>query len=505
MKRSLARPRMWREVVGSTGRARQHPDVQPLRRRTPGVWKLVALGLPAMLVVGACSPGGRVPASASPTSTMAPSPASSGSESGPVGSSMIPQPSMEALNQRTRRRLAPESRRIDLVAPTFSDPTRITNPLFPIGELTSALLLGRLHGRPWRAETTLLPDTKTIAWNGQQIETLQSQFVAYLDGRIFEIAVDLYAQADDGSVWYFGEDAFTYGDGRVVDTEGTWVAGVDGPPAMIMPGDPKIGDVYRTENIPGLVFEQVTVQAVGVTVDGPTGPVAGAMVAQELHMDEVRLEDKFFAPGYGEFFSGGGRTFEATALAIPADALSEPVPAELEALSTGALDIADAAGSSDWSAASAAVDSTTTAWQRFEAGGTPPLLATQMTDALETVAGAVSRRGGSATVQAALDVGRAALDLQLRYRPPVEVNLARFDLWTRQLEADAASGDLGSAVGDVATLGWIRDRIALDPSEARSVDDALRFLGAAVEAGELRAAAAAAARLRGTVAGLASA
>jgi hypothetical protein len=416
---------------------------------------------------------------------------------------MIPQPSIKALNRRTLRRLAPESQRIDLVAPAFSDPTTITNPLFPIGELQSALLLGKLHGRPWRAETTLLPDTKTIAWDGQRIETLQSQFVAYLDGRIFEIAVDLYAQADDGSVWYFGEDAFTYGNGRVVDTEGTWVAGVDGPPAMIMPGDPKVGDVYRTENIPGLVFEQVTVKAVGVTVDGPTGPVAGAMVAQELHMDEVRLEDKYFAPGYGEFFSGGGRTFEATALAVPTDSLSKPVPAELETLSAGALDVADAARSSDWGAASAADDTMTAAWSAFQAGGAPPpLLATQMTDALERLAGAVLRRDERGASQAALDVAGASLDLQLRYRPPVEVNLDRFDLWTRRLETDAASGDQGSALGDVATVGWIRDRIALEASDGRGVDDALRVLEAAVEAGELKAAAAAAARLRGTVAEL---
>jgi hypothetical protein len=105
-------------------------------------------------------------------------------------------------------------------------------------------------------------------------------------------------------------------------------------------------------------------------------------------------------------------------------------------------------------------------------------------------------------VQAALDVGRAALDLELRYRPPAEVNLARFDLWTRQLQADVASGDRGSALGDVATLGWIRDRIALDPSDAQSVDDALRFLGAAVEAGEPRGIATATARLRRAVAGL---
>ena len=151
-------------------------------------------------------------------------------------------------------------------------------------------------------------------------EGLYTSFVAYLNGRIFEVAVDLYAQADDGSVWYFGEDAFTYKHGGVADTEGTWLAGVTGPPAMIMPGHPQVGEVYRTENIPGLVFEQVTVKKVGVTVDGPVGSISGAMVGQELHMDEVRLEDKVFAPGYGEFFSGSGPTFEANALAVPIDA-----------------------------------------------------------------------------------------------------------------------------------------------------------------------------------------
>ena len=34
--------------------------------------------------------------------------------------------------------------------------------------------------------------------------------MAYIDGRIEEVALDLYAQADDGSVWYLGEDVFDY-------------------------------------------------------------------------------------------------------------------------------------------------------------------------------------------------------------------------------------------------------------------------------------------------------
>src|SRR5919198_4738534 len=191
----------------------------------------------------------------------------------------IPQPPLAKLNARTRRRLAPASQRVDLVVPSFSSrSTAITNLLFPISELRSAILLGKLDGAPWRAETTLLPRTQTVPWHGMRVQTRLSQFVAYLRGRIFEVALDRYAQADDGSVWYFGEDAYTYERGRVSDREGTWLAGEDGPPAMIMPAHPHSGDVYRTENIPGLVFEEVTVEQVGRTVNGPFGPAPGPMI-----------------------------------------------------------------------------------------------------------------------------------------------------------------------------------------------------------------------------------
>jgi len=44
-----------------------------------------------------------------------------------------------------------------------------------------------------------------------------------VDGRIQEVAIDRYAQADDGSVWYFGEDYSAFEEGKVTDTEGTSV------------------------------------------------------------------------------------------------------------------------------------------------------------------------------------------------------------------------------------------------------------------------------------------
>jgi hypothetical protein len=40
------------------------------------------------------------------------------------------------------------------------------------------------------------------------------------------------------------------------------MAGREGPPAMIMLAHPRVGDVFRTENVPGIVFEEVTVDPI---------------------------------------------------------------------------------------------------------------------------------------------------------------------------------------------------------------------------------------------------
>jgi hypothetical protein len=145
---------------------------------------------------------------------------------------------------------APPEKRVDVTRPSFSNSTNITNPLFPISRLRSALLLGHVEGKPFRTETTLLPGTQTVHWDGRDIRVVVSQYTAYLDGRLEEVALDRYAQADDGSVWYLGEDVFDYRNGSVAFTEGTWLAGREGPAAMIMPAHPNVGDVYRTENAP---------------------------------------------------------------------------------------------------------------------------------------------------------------------------------------------------------------------------------------------------------------
>jgi hypothetical protein len=405
---------------------------------------------------------------------------------------------------------APRSDRVDLKRPTFSNPTQVDNPLFPIGDLQSAVLLGNDEGHTLRIETTLLPGTKTIEWRGKKVKTLASQFVSYLDGRIHEVALDWYAQADDGAVWYFGEDVFNFQDGVVADTDGTWLAGKDGPPGMIMPADPRLGVAYRPENIPGLVLEEVVVTAADQTVPGPRGPVPGAIVGQENHLIEGLYEDKTFAPGYGEFRSGVGGNLEALAVAVPTDARPGGVPAELETISQGANDVFEAAAAGNWDAAAATLVAMQAAWASHQTIGTvPPLLDTQMTRALDALAGdalvpAVDARNDEGAREAAIDVGMAARDLELQYRPVTEVDLARFDLWSRQLLVDSGSveADAGHIAGDVAALTRVWDRIAhtVDPSTRRAVEPQFQTLEQAAKKEDVAKAADAAGQLRETLA-----
>jgi hypothetical protein len=327
-------------------------------RRRPRGTRSIVLGVAVVSIAGAACTSSAAGSDGSPPPSVT---ASASTEPAPP----IPQPEVPG-----NLPLAPESQRVDTTMPTFSDPTNVTNPLFPVSLQESVLLLGKVDGLPFRTEVTLLPETRIVEWEGMRVEVLVSQYCAFLDGRITELAYDLYAQADDGSVWYFGEDVFDFRDGAIFVTEGSWLAGRDGPAAMIMPGDPGVGDVYRPENAPGFVFEEVTVKSVSETLDGPLGPIEGGMLSSELHRDGSR-EGKIFAPGYGEFYTAGGSDVEALALAVPTDAASEEVPAELTRMSDGALSVLDAAGSGNWKAASAATSDITAAWGTYPPGEVP--------------------------------------------------------------------------------------------------------------------------------------
>jgi hypothetical protein len=195
---------------------------------------------------------------------------------------------------------------------------------------------------------------------------------------------------------------------------------------------------------------------------------------------------------------------EGLALAVPTDAATEPLPAELTTMSSGALEVFDMAGSGDWAAASASVREMEAAWEAYQAGDVPRLIEPRMNRALQVLARAVRGRQTAEARSAAIQAVRSSFDLQLQYRPQAEVDLARMDLWAAQLLVDEAAGDADGVGADAFALDYVRDRIrqAVDARDLVRINTEMGAIQVAVVDGELGAASAAAERLRVTLADL---
>jgi hypothetical protein len=383
--------------------------------------------------------------------------------------------------------VSPDDERVDLVTPVFTKPTPITNPLHPTSLVEQTIYGGQADGKPFRTEVTLLPGTLAISWHGQTVETAIVQYVAYLDGRIHEVAIDRYAQADDASVWYFGEDVFNYEDGKVADTNGTWVANEQTPPAMIMPAEPRPGNVYRPENAPGIVFEEVRVDKVGQEMNGPSGKISGAIEVNELHMDGTR-EAKVFAPGYGEFSTGDpDGDLEAVSLAVPTDARPGPVPAEFSALSTAVTAVYDAAVAKDADRLKQADRELDRTWDAMRASGIPRQMESQMRTDLAAVKSASSEDDWVSAQSAALRITQNELDLRLLHLRVIDVDLARLQMWTRQLPVDVAAEDTALVLADVAALERVWERTRREVEPAAPLNAALQELRKEADAEDLAA------------------
>lgn len=146
--------------------------------------------------------------------------------------------------------------------------TVIDNPLFKMNEGKKIY---------FRSQTAAGLETGEILVTGATrsfmgVKTLVIRDRVFLDGKLLEDTQDYMAQNKNGDVWYFGEDVDNYRNGKIVDHEGTWHAGIDGAePGIIMKADPKPGEVYREEYYPGVAEDMAKVLSVTETVTIPLG------------------------------------------------------------------------------------------------------------------------------------------------------------------------------------------------------------------------------------------
>jgi hypothetical protein len=346
-------------------------------------------------------------------------------------------------------------------APRFTHPTEITNSFYPISLIGHTIELGQEEGKPSRLEVTLLPDTKMIAWGGQQTESRVVQFVAYTDSKLVEVAYDYFAQADDGGVYYMGEDVSNYEDGKIADKEGSWLTGKDGaPPSLIMPAHPEVGQVFNPENLPGVVYETDEILSLTEKAATPAGPTDRAMLVKETLMDNS-IEHKVYAADFGIVEERADDEQINLVLSIRTDAKPGVVPEPLNTLEAQAEDIIDSLPGGDWRKVTADVATTDTAWQAYQTqvknDRVPQPFQEALIAALDGLKKTSAAKDAPGTLQAANDLSAAVVDLFTVYHPALPTDLGWLDVLERQVVLDA-SGDDGAAADSLAKINavWVR-------------------------------------------------
>ncbi len=180
----------------------------------------------------------------------------------------------------------------------FEDTALTGNDFFPIISGTTYVYEGEDEdGLAVRVEEEHTTDTKVI----MDITCVVVNAREYVDGELVENTFDWYAQDKEGNVWYFGEDSREMEDGQVVDTHGSWEAGVDGAlPGVIMLAHPIEGLWYRQEYWEGEAEDVGQVLSLSKTVSVPYGTFDNCLQTAEWNpLEPGIVEHKFYASGVG--------------------------------------------------------------------------------------------------------------------------------------------------------------------------------------------------------------
>jgi len=183
----------------------------------------------------------------------------------------------------------------------------VDNPYFPLEPGASWVYESRADGEVERIEVVVTDERRRV----MGIEATVVRDTVSVDGRTVEDTFDWFAQDRDGNVWYLGEDSKDYEDGRVVSTEGSWEAGVDGAlPGIVMAAGPRVGFAYRQEYWKGVAEDMGEVLRVDGRASVPAGAFDRLVVTRDWNPFEPDVvEEKYYAPGVGlvlELKTAGG-------------------------------------------------------------------------------------------------------------------------------------------------------------------------------------------------------
>ncbi len=174
----------------------------------------------------------------------------------------------------------------------------VNNEFFPLVPGTTFFYEGTKEGVPTRDEVHVTRTTITIL----NVTCTVVRDRAFENNVLVEDTLDYFAQDVSGNVWYFGEDTKEFDEkGRVVSTEGTWRAGVNGAaPGLIMEAHPAAGDRYFQEMAAGVAEDVASVRSLNSSTCVPFDCFHQVLRTRETNRFEPGVVDqKYYARGIG--------------------------------------------------------------------------------------------------------------------------------------------------------------------------------------------------------------
>ena len=193
---------------------------------------------------------------------------------------------------------------------SFSSPTTIDNTYFPLVPGTTFVSKATNADGCEVDVTTVTNNTRLIDGVTTRVvhdQVFQAETCTTDPSALTEDTLDYYAQDNAGNVWYMGEDTFTcQGAGHCTPGEGGWIAGVSGAqPGIIMLAQPRSGDSYKQEYLPGVAQDEALITSVGVTAqmtrdDAYQASYSNCIVTKEWTvLERGAIEFKTYCPNLG--------------------------------------------------------------------------------------------------------------------------------------------------------------------------------------------------------------
>jgi hypothetical protein len=144
---------------------------------------------------------------------------------------------------------------------------------------------------------TILPDTQDV--DGVTAGILEERETK--GGALIEVSRNFFAtDKNTGDVYYFGEDVDNYKNGKVVDHESAWRAGLQGARfGLMIPARPMVGQKFFQEIAPKVAMDRVEIVAIDETVKTRAGTFEHCVHLRETTPLERDVSHKYYAPGVG--------------------------------------------------------------------------------------------------------------------------------------------------------------------------------------------------------------